>query len=67
MKVLVMALFLIAAGYTGLVFYLVYGWRHELPKIPMSDLLGIGLYTVPIMALWAACIALWKVSKRPQL
>ena len=43
MKVLVMALSLIATGYTGFVFYLVYIWRDELPKIPMSDLLGVGI------------------------
>ena len=65
MKGLIAGLFLVAAGYTGYVFYLIWMWRDEVSKMSATDLLFIGVYSVPILALWVSSITLWKVTKRP--
>ena len=65
MRMLIIALSLVAAGYTGLGFWLLYGWWDELIRHPPSDLWGLGFYALPILALDMACVALWKSTKRP--
>ncbi len=63
MKRLIVALALIAAGYTGFVIYLAYIWSDELVKMRADDFVTLALYCVPILAVRVSCIALWRVTK----
>jgi hypothetical protein len=66
MKLLIIALSLIAAIYTVVAAFLAIAWWYSYSKVPFYDMLPLVLYFVPIGALCVSCAALWKITKRPE-
>jgi len=65
MRGLIIVLFIIALIYT--VTALAIAWWEVESKVPFRAMLPLILYFVPVGALWVACLALLKVTGRPQV